>query len=108
MIREDVEIHFAPRHFDHLATIVGPVLVSDLPDGALCPHGLTQTSFALHELIDVVLLDSHANRPAAVALASAAEVARSLCVVEPAWLRIALWRERLAAERRPAGAPHRG
>lgn len=103
VVREDVEIRLSPRHLDRLDTIVGPVLASGLPTVLWCPHGHEAVRGSLRELTDVVLLDSDADAPPAVALATAEELTHALYVVDLAWLRTTPWRERLAYSFDPPG-----
>jgi glucose-6-phosphate dehydrogenase assembly protein OpcA len=96
LIHERVEIDIGPQHLPHLGTIIGPVLVSGLPTALWC-LGHEQAIEALHDAIDVILLDSDSARDPIGALARAGELAQSAYVVDMAWIRTTSWRERLAA-----------
>jgi len=95
--RERVEISLGPHHLRGLATIVDPLLVSDLATVIWSPHGHDDAVQALRRHAQVVLLDSVGADAVDGALAAAAEWARDLYVVDLAWLRSTPWRERLAA-----------
>jgi glucose-6-phosphate dehydrogenase assembly protein OpcA len=97
IIRERVEIDIGPQHLRNLATIVDPVVVSELPTVLWCPHGHEQAIDALLGLVDVVLVDSDQQPETARALVRATELLRSVYVVDLAWLRTTPWRERIAA-----------
>jgi glucose-6-phosphate dehydrogenase assembly protein OpcA len=97
IIRERVEIDIGPEHLRNLATIVDPVIVSELPTVLWCPHGHQQAIDALLGLVDVVLVDSDQPPETASALVRATALLRSAYVVDLAWLRTTPWRERLAA-----------
>jgi glucose-6-phosphate dehydrogenase assembly protein OpcA len=106
-IREAVEIEMGPAHLDRIATIVDPVLVSELPTVLWCPHGHDDAANALLGLIDVILVDSDDQPHPDEALDRAAELLRRAYVVDLAWLRTTPWRERIATSfdppwRRPA------
>ena len=96
LIHERVEIDMGPQHLPHLGTIVDPLLISELPTALWSPHH-EQAIEALHDAIDVILLDSDSAREPIGALAHAAELAQSAYVVDMAWIRTTPWRERLAA-----------
>ncbi len=95
--RELVEIDMGEQHVARLATIVDPVLVSDVLTMVWAPHGHGAAVDALLGLADVVLLDSVDEADAATALARVAELAERAYVVDLAWLRSTPWRERIAA-----------
>ena len=94
--RERVEIEMGPRHLRSLATVVDPLLVSDLATMVWSPHGHHDAVEALRELAQVVLLDSQDDE-ATEALARAQDLAGNAYVVDLAWLRSTPWRERVAA-----------
>jgi glucose-6-phosphate dehydrogenase assembly protein OpcA len=97
VIHEHVELDLPESKLKDLATIVDPVLVSELPTILWCPHGHLDDTTSLLRLIDVILLDSDEDDDPASALERAAELSRSSYVVDLAWLRTTPWRERLAA-----------
>lgn len=94
---ESVEIDLGPDQLDHLATIVDPVIVSELPTLLWCPHGHEAAVSALHGITDVMLLDSDDGNEVGPSLARAHELMSGAYVVDLAWLRTTPWRERLAA-----------
>jgi glucose-6-phosphate dehydrogenase assembly protein OpcA len=102
VIREQVEIDMGPEHLARLATIVDPVLVSELPTVLWAPHGHDEAIDALAAMTDVLLIDSDDVPDAASALAFSLEKLKSAYVVDLAWLRTTPWRERLAASFDPS------
>jgi glucose-6-phosphate dehydrogenase assembly protein OpcA len=97
-LREQVELTLSPSQLSDLATIVDPLLVSDLPTVLWCPHGHEQAVQAARRLVDVILIDSDSEAAdVAEALARAADLGGSAYTVDLAWLRGTPWRERLAA-----------
>src|SRR5579884_204040 len=107
VMHEQVEIDIGPEHLSRLDTIVDPVLVAGLTTMLWVPHGHDEAIDALLHMTDVILLDSDSGEEAPAALGRAAELRESAYVVDLAWLRTILWRERLAAsfdrpDRRPA------
>jgi glucose-6-phosphate dehydrogenase assembly protein OpcA len=95
--REKVEITMAPHHVAALDTIVGPLVVGDLPTVVWAPHGHPEAVDALRRHAQVVLLDSQDEPGVEDALLRAQSLSRHLHVVDLAWLRSAPWRERVAA-----------
>jgi glucose-6-phosphate dehydrogenase assembly protein OpcA len=97
-LRELVDFAIAPEQIVDVATIVDPVLVSELPTVLWCPHGHEEAVQALRRLVDVILIDSDADAAdAEEALARAEDLGSSAYTVDLAWLRTTPWRERLAA-----------
>ncbi len=94
---ENVEIDLGPKQLAHLATIVDPVIVSDLQTVLWCPHGHEEAVRALRGITDVVLLDSDDGDDIGPTLAHARDLLDDAYVVDLAWLRTTPWRERLAA-----------
>jgi glucose-6-phosphate dehydrogenase assembly protein OpcA len=94
--RERVEIKMGPGHLEALATIVDPLLVSDLTTLVWAPHGHDEAVQSLRHLAQIVLVDSVQEAELEVALAKAEEWANDLYVVDLAWLRSTPWRERVA------------
>jgi glucose-6-phosphate dehydrogenase assembly protein OpcA len=101
--RERVEIRMGPEHLGALATIVDPLLVSDLTTLVWAPHGHDEAVQALRHLAQIVLVDSVQEPELEVALAKAAEWSEDLYVVDLAWLRSTPWRERVAMAYDPPG-----
>jgi glucose-6-phosphate dehydrogenase assembly protein OpcA len=97
VIREHVEIDMGPGHVAGLDTIVDPVIVSELPTVLWSPHGHDEAVRALLHMTDVMLIDSDDVMSASAAVVEAAELLRSVYVVDLAWLRTTPWRERLAS-----------
>ncbi|HEY6396295.1 MAG TPA: glucose-6-phosphate dehydrogenase assembly protein OpcA [Solirubrobacteraceae bacterium] len=100
---ESVEIDLGPEQLEHLATIVDPVIASDLPTVLWCPHGHDEAVRALRGITDVLLLDSDDEAEIAPALARAHDHLNDAYVVDLAWLRTTPWRERIAASFDPPG-----
>jgi glucose-6-phosphate dehydrogenase assembly protein OpcA len=95
--REKVELTMAPRHVTALDTIVGPLLVGDLPTVVWAPHGHAEGVDALGRHAQIVLLDSQDEPEVHHALVRAQSLSSEMHVVDLAWLRSAPWRERTAA-----------
>ena len=101
VMHETVEIDMGPQHLTALATIVDPVVMSDLPTVLWSPHGHDEAAEALRGLVDVMLLDSDDMTDVEAALDRAREELSTAYVVDLAWLRTTPWRERLAASFEP-------
>jgi glucose-6-phosphate dehydrogenase assembly protein OpcA len=97
VVREHVEIDLGTEHLDALATIVDPVLVTEMPTIAWAPHGHQEAIARLLPLTDVILLDSDDLPDPAEAFDRARQLCGRVYVVDLAWLRTTPWRERLAA-----------
>jgi glucose-6-phosphate dehydrogenase assembly protein OpcA len=97
VMHETVEIEMGPGHLAHLATIVDPVVVSELPTVLWVPHGHEEAVTALRGMIDVMLLDTTDLLEPEEALARAQGLLEWAYVVDLAWLRTTPWRERLAS-----------
>jgi glucose-6-phosphate dehydrogenase assembly protein OpcA len=94
---EHVVVDIGTRHVEHLATIVDPLVVTDLPTMLWAPHGHGNAIDELLPLAQVVLLDSVDEPDIEDAIARAQELAQRVYVVDLAWLRSTPWRERVAA-----------
>jgi glucose-6-phosphate dehydrogenase assembly protein OpcA len=102
LARERVIVEVGEKHLAKLDTVVGPLVVTDLPTVAWAPHGYPEALDALLHISQVVLIDS-VNEPDAVsALRRAKELAEQAYVVDLAWLRTTPWRERVASTFDPA------
>ncbi len=97
IIRERVEMDIGPRHLRALASIVDPLLVSDLTTLIWTPHGHEEAVQALRAHAQILLVDSMHEIELESALAKAAEWSSDMYVVDLAWLRSTPWRERVAA-----------
>ena len=97
VMRERVELHIGPQHLRGLASIVDPLLVSDLATLVWTPHGHDEAVQALRAHAQILLVDSMHEAELATALAKAAEWSSDLYVVDLSWLRSTPWRERVAA-----------
>jgi glucose-6-phosphate dehydrogenase assembly protein OpcA len=95
--REKIELTMERRHVAVLDTLVGPLLVGDLPTVVWAPHGHREGVDALCRHAQVVLLDSQDEPGVHDALLRAVSLSQRLRVVDLAWLRSAPWRERIAA-----------
>jgi glucose-6-phosphate dehydrogenase assembly protein OpcA len=93
---ETIVIDLGPQHLEHLASIVDPLVVTDIPTLVWAPHGHWQAVDALASLSQCVLLDSLDEPEVAVALRRAERLLESRNVVDLAWLRSTPWRERTA------------
>ncbi len=94
---EQVVLDLGPHHLGHLATIVDPLVVTDLATLVWAPHGHPEALDALLGLAQIVLIDSIGEPDPACAVARAEQLAERAYVVDLAWLRSTPWRERVAA-----------
>jgi glucose-6-phosphate dehydrogenase assembly protein OpcA len=98
LLRETILVTVGERHLEHLATIVDPLVISDLATMVWSPHGHPEAVDALLPLTQVVLLDSLDEPSVHDALGRARHLIESgVYVVDLAWLRSTPWRERVAA-----------
>ena len=97
LLRERVEVDVGEKHLEGLATIVDPLIVSDLITLVWSPHRHWEAVESLHGLAEVVLLDSVEEPDPAEALRRASQLTGRSYVVDLAWLRSTPWRERIAA-----------
>jgi glucose-6-phosphate dehydrogenase assembly protein OpcA len=93
---ETIVIDLGPEHLEYLASIVDPLVVTDIPTLVWAPHGHWQAVDALVGLSQCVLLDSLDELEVSVALRRAAALLERRNVVDLAWLRSTPWRERTA------------
>jgi len=96
-IRERVELKVGRRQLEHLATIVDPLVITDVATVVWAPHGHAEAVDSLGALAQVVLLDSVEEPEPREAIARAAALAEQAYVVDLAWLRSTPWRERITA-----------
>jgi glucose-6-phosphate dehydrogenase assembly protein OpcA len=94
---EHVVVDIGTQHVEHLATIVDPLVVTDLPTMLWAPHGHGEAIDELLPLAQVVLLDSVDDPDLEEAVMRAQALAQRAYVVDLAWLRSTPWRERVAA-----------
>ena len=97
LTRERIVLDLGPRHLEKLASIVDPLVVSDIATLVWSPHGHPEAVDALLGIVQVVLVDSVNEPDAGSAVARAQELAQSVYVVDLAWLRSTPWRERVAS-----------
>jgi glucose-6-phosphate dehydrogenase assembly protein OpcA len=97
LLRETVVVEIGARHLDDLATIVDPLVVSDMPTLLWSPHGHPGAVDALLGLAQAVLVDSIDEPVWRDAVERAEELSRRAYVVDLAWLRSMPWRERIAS-----------
>jgi glucose-6-phosphate dehydrogenase assembly protein OpcA len=97
VMHEEVEIDMGPSQLSHLATVIDPVIVSELPTMLWSPHGHDDAVDAVLGMVDVILLDSDDAPEPAQAFERATKLLEATYVVDLAWLRTTPWRERLAA-----------
>ncbi len=95
--RETVILTVGETHLDHLDTLVGPLVVTDLPTAVWSPHGHHRAVDALRTMSQVALLDTDDEADPTETLPRARSLAEELYVVDLAWLRTTPWRERIAA-----------
>ncbi len=96
-LRERIELKVGRQHVEHLATIVDPLVITDVATVVWAPHGHADAVDSLGALAQVVLLDSVEEPEPREAIARAAELAERAYVVDLAWLRSTPWRERITA-----------
>jgi glucose-6-phosphate dehydrogenase assembly protein OpcA len=97
LTRERILLDLGPLHLDNLATIVDPLVVSDIATVAWAPHGHQEAIDALLHLTQVVLVDSVNEPDPGAAIHRADALAGEAYIVDLAWLRSTPWRERVAA-----------
>jgi glucose-6-phosphate dehydrogenase assembly protein OpcA len=97
VLRETIVLTVGDRHVRQLATIAGPLMITDVATVVWSPHGYPEAVDALLPLAQSVLHDSITPVEPADALDRAAALAERVYVVDLAWLRTTPWRERLAA-----------
>ena len=95
--QEEIVLDIGPRHLEHLASIVDPLVVTDLATLVWSPHGHPEAVDALLGLAQVVLVDSVNEPDPAQAVRRADQLAERAYIVDLAWLRSMPWRERVAA-----------
>ena len=96
LTHETVILDVGPGHLEHLASIVDPLVITDLTTVVWAPHGHWRAVEALRELSQCVLLDSVEDPDVAGALRRAQRLLVHRYVVDLAWLRSSPWRERIA------------
>jgi glucose-6-phosphate dehydrogenase assembly protein OpcA len=97
LTRERILLDLGPLHLDNLATIVDPLVVSDIATVAWAPHGHQEAIDAMLHLSQVVLVDSVNEPDPGAAVHRACGLADEAYIVDLAWLRSTPWRERVAA-----------
>ncbi|WP_026911411.1 glucose-6-phosphate dehydrogenase assembly protein OpcA [Patulibacter minatonensis] len=100
---EQVTVDIAERHLTRLASIVDPMVMTDVPTLLWAPHGHHVAVEALGELGQTVLLDSGdaADVPSGLNDAQHLIDEHALSIVDLSWLRATPWRQRLAAHFEP-------
>lgn len=96
LMRETVTIGIGQRHLDDLATIVDPLVVTDLATLLWSPHGHPEAVDELLPLCQSVLIDSGDELSWRDAVTRACGLRHRAYVVDLAWLRSIPWRERIA------------
>jgi glucose-6-phosphate dehydrogenase assembly protein OpcA len=96
LTHETVILDLGPGHLERLASIVDPLLITDLTAVVWAPHQHWQAVDALRGLTQCVLLDSVEDPDVAGALRRAQRLLADRYVVDLAWLRSTPWRERIA------------
>lgn len=99
--RESIEVDVGPQHLPHLDSVVAPILLSDLPTVLWSPHGHPEAVDSLVGLADVVLIDSGDEPSPERAIDRAHDLDSKARVVDLAWVRGTVWRERIAAAFEP-------
>jgi glucose-6-phosphate dehydrogenase assembly protein OpcA len=96
LTHETVILDVGPAHLERLASIIDPLVITDLTTVVWAPHGHWQAVDALRGLSQCVLLDSVEDPDVAGALRRAQRLLGDRYVVDLAWLRSTPWRERIA------------
>jgi glucose-6-phosphate dehydrogenase assembly protein OpcA len=96
LTHETVILDVGPGHLARLASIVDPLVITDLTTVVWAPHGHWDAVDALASLSQCVLLDSAEDPDVAGALRRAQRLLADRYVVDLAWLRSTPWRERIA------------
>lgn len=104
LLRETIVVTVGEQHVPKLATIVAPLVVSDLATVVWSPHGHPEAVDALLSLTQSVLHDSVDEPDPRTALSRASDLTDRVYLVDLAWLRTTPWRERIAAYFDPAPA----
>jgi len=95
--QEEIVLEVGPHHLESLATIVDPLVITDLATLVWSPHGHPEAVDSLLDLAQIVLIDSINEPDPAAAVRRARELAQRAYVVDLAWLRSTPWRERVAS-----------
>ena len=95
--QEEVVLDVGPHHLESLATIVDPLVITDLATLVWSPHGHPDAVDSLLDLAQIVLIDSVNEPDPASAVKRARELANRAYIVDLAWLRSTPWRERVAS-----------
>ena len=95
--QEEVVLDVGPHHLNNLATIVDPLVITDLATLVWSPHGHPEAVDSLLDLAQIVLIDSINEPDAASAIKRARSLAERAYIVDLAWLRSTPWRERVAS-----------
>ena len=95
--QEEVVLDVGPHHLENLATIVNPLVVTDLATLVWSPHGHPEAVDSLLPLAQIVLIDSMNEPDPAAAVRRARQLAERAYIVDLAWLRSTPWRERVAS-----------
>ena len=97
LLRETIVVNVGQQHVAKLASIVGPLVVTDLATVVWSPHGHPEAVDALLSLAQSVLYDSVDDPEPLVGLERANDLKDRVYLVDLAWLRTTPWRERVAA-----------
>ncbi len=97
LLRETIVVSVGQQHLAKLASIVGPLVVTDIATVVWSPHGHPEAVDALLPLAQSLLYDSVDDPDPRAGLARACELKDRVYLVDLAWLRTTPWRERVAA-----------
>lgn len=97
LLRETIVVTVGERHVPRLATIVAPLVVTDIATVVWSPHGHPEAVDALLTLAQSVLYDSVDDPEPRAGLHRANDLKDRVYLVDLAWLRTTPWRERVAA-----------
>ena len=92
---EDIVLRVRGEVEKHLASLIEPLTLPDLPEAAWLVGTMVEPSDSLLAVADAVLVDSREAADPAL-LSSIAELSRHHTVVDLSWIRLRPWRELLA------------
>jgi glucose-6-phosphate dehydrogenase assembly protein OpcA len=97
VFRERIEIECGAQQLDHIDSIVGPLLATEVGTVIWSPDGHAEAVDAMDGIASDVLVDSLEFPDWRQAIARLQELSERMEVTDLAWLRSTPWRERVAA-----------
>ncbi|MGH9075629.1 MAG: glucose-6-phosphate dehydrogenase assembly protein OpcA, partial [Acidimicrobiales bacterium] len=99
---EEVHLELGGALCEHLASVVTPLLLAELPTAVWFPSALPAPDDPLLDLADVALVDARWALQAGSGLAALVELGRRQEVIDLSWCRLTPWRRLLASLFEPA------